>query len=146
MVRQRYTLNDVLCFSTKPKSRSTVRAYYLRWRNEQQLPKRCDNPVCFYYQGALEWNGKSLEPIVDHVNGNRNDNTPKNLRLLCPNCDSQNDTRGGKNMGRIQNQTETGYEVAHRNGTRDANVFPKGLGVTASLGTGRARSIPDEDA
>jgi hypothetical protein len=99
-----------------------------------------------FHTGELVWNGKALPLIVDHVDGNRNNNRSDNLRLLCPNCDAQSDTRGGKNARRIQNQTETGYEVAHRDGRRDANVFPKGLVATASLHPGTATSSTDDDA
>jgi len=38
------------------------------------------------------WNGKPLKFEVDHVSGDRTDNTRKNLRCLCPNCHSQTDT------------------------------------------------------
>lgn len=43
------------------------------------------------------WNNKELVLILDHINGINNDNRLKNLRLVCPNCDSQLDTFTGKN-------------------------------------------------
>jgi hypothetical protein len=49
------------------------------------------------------WNGRRLPLILDHASGNARDNRVENLRLLCPNCDSQNDeTRGGANAGRVE--------------------------------------------
>ena len=42
------------------------------------------------------------EPIVlevDHIDGNSNNNTIKNLRLLCPNCHSQTPTYKNRNAG-----------------------------------------------
>ena len=33
-----------------------------------------------------DWLGGTLTLHVDHVNGERHDNRPGNLRFLCPNC------------------------------------------------------------
>jgi len=44
------------------------------------------------------WNGKPLVMVIDHINGKNNDNRIENLRLLCPNCNSQQDTFCGKNI------------------------------------------------
>lgn len=46
------------------------------------------------------WRGRPLVLILDHINGDRSDNRPENLRLLCPNCNSQQETFAGKNKGR----------------------------------------------
>ena len=45
------------------------------------------------------WNGKDLVLQVDHINGDPYNNTPENLRLICPNCHSQTDTFAGANRG-----------------------------------------------
>jgi hypothetical protein len=47
-----------------------------------------------------EWQGKPLVLILDHRNGDRADHRLENLRLLCPNCNSQQPTFAGKNKGR----------------------------------------------
>ena len=45
------------------------------------------------------WNGASLVLIVDHINGDPNDDHRENLRLICPNCDSQLPTYKARNRG-----------------------------------------------
>lgn len=46
------------------------------------------------------WKGKPLALQIDHINGNKYDNRKENLRFLCPNCHSQTDTFGSKNIQR----------------------------------------------
>ena len=43
-----------------------------------------------------EWNGKPISLVLDHENGVPNDHRMENLRLVCPNCNSQLDTFAGK--------------------------------------------------
>lgn len=45
------------------------------------------------------WNDRELVFILDHINGKADDNSRANLRLVCPNCDSQLDTYKSKNKG-----------------------------------------------
>jgi hypothetical protein len=47
-----------------------------------------------------EWNGAPLAFVLDHIDGNADDNRRENLRLLCPNCDSQLPTFKSRNRGR----------------------------------------------
>jgi hypothetical protein len=44
-------------------------------------------------------NGKPLTMILDHIDGNATNNDPSNLRLVCPNCDTQLPTYKSKNIG-----------------------------------------------
>ena len=52
---------------------------------------------CALCQQPPEWKGRSLVLILDHKNGKRTDGRLENLRLLCPNCNSQTDTFCGRN-------------------------------------------------
>ena len=45
------------------------------------------------------YNNKPLTLQVDHIDGNAGNNMPDNIRLLCPNCHSQQDNWGAKNKG-----------------------------------------------
>ncbi len=111
------TWHDVLVLGTEKKSQGTIRRYYLLWRNEHGIPLRCDNPSCQFHSAPLVWNGLALPLILDHREGNRYDNSPGNLRLLCPNCDSQLTTRGGANRGRVAEVVQGGYTLRNRDGT-----------------------------
>ncbi len=46
------------------------------------------------------WNDRPLMLRLDHENGINDDYRLENLRLLCPNCDSQTDTYCGRNRPR----------------------------------------------
>lgn len=46
-----------------------------------------------------EWNGARLAFVLDHVDGDPANNARANLRLICPNCDSQLPTFKGRNRG-----------------------------------------------
>ncbi len=52
---------------------------------------------CECGQGRI-WNGKPLTLQLDHRNGDITDNRPENVRLICPNCHTQTDNWGVKNI------------------------------------------------
>ena len=111
----RLSPSDVFRYNPKGKDQGTVRRHYFQWRQEQDppLPERCDIPRCYFYKNPLIWNGKKLKPILDHISGNNSDNRTKNLRFLCPNCESQLPTRGGANKGRIEKAKGGFAHVSH---------------------------------
>ena len=46
-----------------------------------------------------EWQGRALHLVLDHLDGNSDNNRRDNLRLICPNCDSQLPTFKSRNKG-----------------------------------------------
>lgn len=48
--------------------------------------------VCEVCGQQGEWNGRLLRMVLDHINGDGRDHRLENLRMLCPNCNSQQPT------------------------------------------------------
>ena len=48
--------------------------------------------------GITEHNGKPLTFQIDHINGDRSNNTFENLKIVCPNCHTQCKTWGIGNI------------------------------------------------
>ena len=68
----------------------TIRAYVLKKQNNK----------CAICNCLPEHNEKPLTFIVDHIDGVFTNNIPENIRVICPNCNSQTDTFAGKNIGK----------------------------------------------
>lgn len=49
-----------------------------------------------------EWDGEKIVLQLDHIDGNSDDNSLKNLRLMCPNCHSLTPTYKGGNKGNLK--------------------------------------------
>ena len=45
------------------------------------------------------WNNKPLVLQLDHIDGDSDNNYPRNIRLLCPNCHTQTENFGSKGKG-----------------------------------------------
>ena len=65
--------------------------------------------VCAICGCKPEHNGKPLVFILDHIDGDASNNKRENLRMICPNCDSQLDTFKSKN----KNSTRRNYWKEH---------------------------------
>lgn len=81
--------NEELFRQNSPHSRSTIKSHILK---DNLIPYKC--AICGF-EGL--WNDKELVLVLDHINGIHNDHRIENLRFLCPNCNSQQDTFAGKN-------------------------------------------------
>ena len=51
--------------------------------------------------GVSDWRGQPLALELHHRNGVRDDNRLANLAILCPNCHSQTENFGGRNVRRV---------------------------------------------
>ena len=114
---------DILKYQQGRQNQALVKREYLKWRKDQKppIPERCDILNCHFYKNPVEWNGKKLNLILDHINGVSGDNRPKNLRLLCPNCNSQQSTHGGGNKGKVK-MSQGGFAIKRLDGNNDYHI------------------------
>lgn len=84
------TIENVFCEDSTA-DQTTLRAWYLKGEYSEYQCALC---------GISEWKDKPLTLRLDHINGRNHDNRLENLRWICPNCDSQQDTYCGKNVKR----------------------------------------------
>lgn len=77
----------------KPVHAST-RGHYIR----DYVFKQQDG-LCAVCGGAAEWQDLPLQFVLDHIDGDASNNHRDNLRLVCPNCDSQLPTFKARNRG-----------------------------------------------
>lgn len=76
---------------------STVRGIIRTYILDSQL-HRC--AICGM---SKVWNNKPINFILDHIDGDASNNNGDNLRLICPNCDSQLPTYKSKNKKSARN-------------------------------------------
>lgn len=84
------TLVDFTNSKTALPSNSTIKKYYL-----QAVAPNIHN--CSICNALDQWENKPLVLQLDHIDGNKKNNSLINLRLLCPNCHSQTQTFVRKN-------------------------------------------------
>jgi Zn finger protein HypA/HybF involved in hydrogenase expression len=63
------------------------------------------NYECLICKMSNVWMDKELIFVIDHIDGDASNNNRDNLRMICPNCDSQTDTFKSKN----KNSTRRNY-------------------------------------
>lgn len=76
---------------------------------ERLLEAGLKEPRCERCRGT-EWRGAPIPLELDHVDGDRCNNTRENLRLLCPNCHALTPTYRGRNIGRADDGQATESE------------------------------------
>lgn len=92
---------------------------YHSYRLKNRLIKEnlLDGTKCSICNKPPTWNNKPLILILDHINGDHFDNRLENLRLLCPNCNSQLDTNCGKNKKTLHKCLDCGTLLAKKRKT-----------------------------
>ena len=73
----------------------TPQRHYVRmylYEAQDGLCAICGNPS--------SWHGQPLLFVLDHIDGDSSNNRRENLRLVCPNCDSQLPTFKSRNKGK----------------------------------------------
>lgn len=74
--------------------RISYQGHYVRDYLYEQQGGRC--AICNHNDS---WNGLVLGLIIDHIDGDSTNSRRENLRLICPNCDSQLPTHKARNRG-----------------------------------------------
>lgn len=78
--------------------------YFRRFLKEEQSNKCA---ICYKLN---VWEGKDLVLIMDHVDGNSENNVRSNIRFVCPNCDTQLPTYCGRNKGNGRHHRRVRYD------------------------------------
>jgi len=98
-IRRTVYTDDIVFRDKNGLTYATTRQYYVKWMIRHNLYE-CS--IC----KMSTWQDKFIVLQIDHINGDNQNNSLMNLRLLCPNCHSQTHTFGGANSSRIVNSDE----------------------------------------
>jgi len=66
---------------------------------KKYLRRKFGNKCCLCGWSEVNQNTGLVPIVADHIDGNWQNNTEKNLRLICPNCDSLTPTYAALNKG-----------------------------------------------
>lgn len=86
--KEKYSLQEIF-IKDSPVTQKVMRGYVQR---HNLLEYKCVNCGC---DGS--WQGGLIALEIDHIDGDKHNNTLSNLRYLCPNCHALTDTYRGKN-------------------------------------------------
>lgn len=87
------TLDEMFTTNSPYKNNTHIKTYYLK--------NFCKDHKCSICGLENKWNGSNLTLILDHIDGDRNNHSLTNLRLVCPNCNSQLPTHAGRNKNKF---------------------------------------------
>lgn len=101
--------------SNKCQHEFQYRSYIKKWKNgeikglislglvsspiKRYLRIKYKNRCCLCGWSEVNQNTGLVPLVADHIDGNWQNNTEKNLRLICPNCDSLTSTYAALNKG-----------------------------------------------
>lgn len=111
-------------------------AYYLSHQDEfcnKEIVYQWLKPIILNEQNGLcaicgcntVHNNKELHFVLDHIDGNAKNNRRDNLRLVCPNCDSQLNTFKARNIGK-STRDYVPYSVKKKKNKSDSPSAPTG--------------------
>lgn len=80
--------DDYLFSKDSIPNRRTIKQILMSAPNFVHMCVLCNN---------IMWGNKLIPLVLDHIDGDRYNNTRENLRFICPNCDHQLPTFAGKN-------------------------------------------------
>lgn len=86
-------------------------------RCKQYLIETKGNVCTLCGQGTI-WNNFPLVLQLDHIDGNSDNNTLSNLRLVCPNCHTQTETYGYKQANKPKKDTKRNTYQRKRSGEK----------------------------
>ena len=130
---KRYSEN-YKCDSCKSKTNKEIQLNYyknLPW-NETSLPEKIrriltdQNNKCLICN-ITEWNNKPIKFHLDHIDGNKLNNSRENLRLICPNCHSQTDTYCKAKCGLRHTDSEISEAILKNNFDITKSIISLGL-------------------